>query len=360
MLLIQKANLGRDIDFLQSERIDDDEKRATSEKLVQEIFGQEHQKLSAIEQRCRLIPQEMKSLSSEASALAAQSEAVAADVSLGKLNQPASAASSVWDGTLRPLAGEYESWQERECEKFVNTLVARHHEIAERFEAQKDRVISAWKKRLFWAGVLGMVVFTGFLSVYYRFGAGSEQQSLGEIVLWGAAGNALWALAVFLFERASATRTDWIATSRTAFFKVETRSVTKEMLTWSLGTPPELSDLKETCQRRLVEQVEALVSANELQLRNGFQSIADEVELARKKGLAAVNSYRGAWESARQIIEGLYLETDEKIVCFKSVSAAFKERTIDRTRTLFGERGEEFAGHISRLDASADELRQSP
>jgi hypothetical protein len=356
MLLIQKANLGSDIDFLQSERIDDDEKRATSEKLIREIFGQEHQKLSAIEQRCRLIPQEMKSLGTDASALALQSEALATEVSLAK----PSGASSVWDETLRTLLMEYESWQEREREKLAAALVARHHEIVERFEAQKDRVISAWKRRLFWTGILGMAVFTVALSVYYRFGVSSAQQSFGEILFWGAAGNALWALAVFLFGRVSATRTDWIATSRTAFFKGETQSVTREILLWSLGALPELSDIKESCQRRLTEQVGAMVSANEQQLRSEFQNVADEIELVRKKGLAVVNSYRSAWEAARQIIEGLYLETDEKIGRFKSVSAAFKERTIDRTRTLFGERGEEFARHISRLDASADELRQAP
>ena len=132
------------------------------------------------------------------------------------------------------------------------------------------------------------------------------------------------------------------------------------MLTWHLGTPPELADLTETCQRRLVEWLDAEASGKGKDLRHEFQSIADEIELVRKKGLAVVNDYRRAWESARQIIEGLYLETDEKIGRFKSVSTVFKERTIDRTRTLFGERGEELAKHISRLDASATELRQAP
>jgi hypothetical protein len=359
MLLIQKANLGRDIDFLQSERIDDDEKRATSEKLIQEIFGQEHQKLGAIEQRCRLIPQEMKSLMSEASALGAQLETIAAELSAGKLRQ-LSEATSIWDETFRPLIGEYESWQERERDKVVAELVARQHEIGERFEAQKARVITAWKRRLLWVGILGIVVITGALATYYHFGASSEQQSLSEIVFWGAAGNALWALAVFLFERASATRTDWIAASRAVFFKVETSGVARAMLAWNLGSSPELPDLTETCQRRLVDWLDAEVSSKNRQLRQGFQSVADEIELIRKKGLAVVNDYRSAWESARQIIEGLYLETDEKIGRFKSVSTVFKERTIDRTRTLFGERGEELAKHISHLDTSATELQQAP
>jgi hypothetical protein len=302
----------------------------------------------------------MKSLVSEASALGAQSETIATELSAGKLKQPSDDAPSLWDETFHPLVGAYEGWQERERDKLVATLVASHHEIAQRFEAQKDRVISAWKTRLLWVGILGVVVITGALSVYYHFGAGSEQQSLSEVVFWGAAGNALWALAVFLFERASATRTNWIAASRAAFFKSETSSVTRAMLTSHLGAPPEFSDLTETCQRRLVEWLEAEVSAKGKQLRHEFQSVADEIELVRKKGLAVVNDYRSAWVSARQIIEGLYLETDEKISRFKSVSTVFKERTIDRTRMLFGERGEELAKHISRLDASGTELRQAP
>jgi hypothetical protein len=156
------------------------------------------------------------------------------------------------------------------------------------------------------------------------------------------------------------TRTEWIAKSRAAFFKGETWNVSRELLKWPLGNPPDLSELNDTRQRRLIERIEALVSENQRELRNEFQNVADEIELVRKKGLSIVKDYRGAWESARQIIEGLYLETDEKISRFKSVSAVFKERTIDRTRTLFGERAEEFARHISLLEASANELQRAP
>ena len=360
MLLIQKAKLGRDIDFLQRERIDDDEKRETTEKLLQELFGQEHSKLSGIEQRCRLIPQEMKSLGAEALALAGQLEAIGAGLAAEKLNLQSGVITSIWDEALRPLIEQYELWQEQECEKLVATLVTRHHEVAERFEVQKGRVISAWKKRLFWIAIFGMVTITIVLSVYYRFGVSSEQQSLSEMVVWGAAGNALWAFAVFLYEKASATRKDWIATSRVAFFKNETPSITSEILFWPLETPPVLSDLKETCRGRLTERIQSLVSTSEQQFRNEFQSLADEIELVREKGLNVVNGYRRAWDSARQIIEGLYLETGEKIARFKTISAAFKERTIDRTRTLFGERADEFAKYISRLEASASELQKTP
>jgi hypothetical protein len=239
MMLIQKAKLGRDIDFLQSEGIDDDEKRATSEKLIQEIFGEEHQKLLSIEQRCRLIPQEMKSLSGEVSALGAQSDAVAAEVAAGKVGMSHDAASSIWDEALRPLVAEYETWQERECERLIATMVAKHHEIAKQFEQHKNGVISGWKKRLLWTGVLGMVIITGTLAVYYRFGMTSEQQSLSEVIVWGAAGNAVWAFAVFLFERISASRTEWVATSRSVFFRSAAPTITREMLLWALT--PELA-----------------------------------------------------------------------------------------------------------------------
>jgi hypothetical protein len=302
----------------------------------------------------------MKSLSGEVSALGAQSDAVAAEVAAGKVGMSHDAASSIWDEALRPLVAEYETWQERECERLIATMVAKHHEIAKQFEQHKNGVISGWKKRLLWTGVLGMVIITGTLAVYYRFGMTSEQQSLSEVIVWGAAGNAVWAFAVFLFERISASRTEWVATSRSVFFRSAAPTITREMLLWALTPPPDLSDLREMCQARLIEKVEALVSLSERKLRAEFQTIADEVELARKKGLGIVNEYRSAWESARRIIEGLYLETDEKIGRFKSVSAAFKERTIDRTRALFGERAEEFAKQISRLESSADDLRMAP
>lgn len=302
----------------------------------------------------------MKSAGTEALALAGQLEVIAAGFSPEKLNLQTVKAASIWDDVLRPLIVEYELWQERECEKLAATLVSRHHNVAERFEIQKDRVIAAWKKRLFWAAVLGMLTITMALSIYYRFGMGSEQQSLSEIVIWGAAGNALWAFAVFLYEKASTTRKDWIATSRAAFFKNETPNVTSEILFWALEAPPELSDLKGSCRERLTERVQLLVSANEQQLSNEFRSFGEEIELVREKGLNVVNGYRRAWDSARQIIERLYLETGEKITRFKNVSAAFKERTIDRTRTLFGERADEFARHISRLEECASELQKSP
>jgi hypothetical protein len=82
------------------------------------------------------------------------------------------------------------------------------------------------------------------------------------------------------------------------------------------------------------------------------------MEAARSKGLGVINSYRQAWESGRRIIEELYHETDEKIKRFKAVSTGFKERTIDRTRKLFGDRRSELDQYIEQLRRFVDVLSE--
>lgn len=74
--------------------------------------------------------------------------------------------------------------------------------------------------------------------------------------------------------------------------------------------------------------------------------------------LDAVEGYRKQWEQARQIIEKLYQESDDKVTKFKSVATTFKERTMDRTRQLFGNRGHELERYIDLLEDSRQTMRE--
>ena len=69
-----------------------------------------------------------------------------------------------------------------------------------------------------------------------------------------------------------------------------------------------------------------------------------------------MEEYKKSWENGRRIFEGLYLETDDKIKRFKTVSTVFKERTIDRTRKLFGNRRIELDQYIETLDGYSHTL----
>jgi hypothetical protein len=60
----------------------------------------------------------------------------------------------------------------------------------------------------------------------------------------------------------------------------------------------------------------------------------------------------------RQIIEQLYRGSDEKVGRLKAVAAVFKERTIDRTRRLFGDRGVELEQYIDQLSGYAQDMQR--
>ena len=78
----------------------------------------------------------------------------------------------------------------------------------------------------------------------------------------------------------------------------------------------------------------------------------------RRSGRQTVGAYREEWEKAREIIEKLYQQSDDKADKFKSVATAFKERTMDRTRQLFGDRGTELERYGSLLLGCVTAVRE--
>ncbi len=52
------------------------------------------------------------------------------------------------------------------------------------------------------------------------------------------------------------------------------------------------------------------------------------------------------------------VKSDDKVTKFKSVATTFKERTMDRTRQLFGNRGQELERYIDLLEDSRRMMRE--
>jgi hypothetical protein len=148
-------------------------------------------------------------------------------------------------------------------------------------------------------------------------------------------------LAVAIYRNVNSNRPEWISKTRDEVFKEATSRLAREIRNWEAKGPEELFELKEICQSRPVDRTTDSLAVRQDQSRLSLKPVADEIESIRVKGLDVVAAYRTSWEAGRQIIERLYQETDEKITRFKTIAAAFREQTIDRTRKLFGNRGAE-------------------
>jgi hypothetical protein len=90
-----------------------------------------------------------------------------------------------------------------------------------------------------------------------------------------------------------------------------------------------------------------------------IKPVADELESVRIGGIDLVEKYQRSWESGRQIIEKLYQGSDDKVAALKAVAGVFKERTIDRTRRLFGNRSVELQQYIDQLSGFAQEMQRA-
>jgi hypothetical protein len=358
MLLIERAALARDIDFLQSEKIDDDEKRATVEKVVQEIFGAEHQNLSAIEQRCRLFPQELKTLIHEVEANKEELESAILDIKSTRQSNLAPVLSSVWDDAMHAMIDRNVGWQEQQRENIISALTKEYDDALHQFEQQKARVIAGWKNTIFWVGIAGAIVISLLIGTYFQFKVGSLSQSWAEIALSGAIGNALWAAGVLTFRRARLNKTEWLASSRAEIFGPATALSSAHIRDKEIGSPTDVAGFRDNCRSRLKDWVSEVVSSYSMQMQTPIKPLAAELEAVRVRGLDLVEKYQRSWESGRQITEQLYRGSDEKVGRLKAVAAAFKERTIDRTRKLFGNRGIELEQYIDQLSGYAQEMQK--
>jgi hypothetical protein len=355
MLLIEKAHLAKDIDFLQSEKISDAQRRETTDNLVSEIFGTSRVVLGEIELRCGVFPLELKKWMGECDALSKEASEFGADISQSRLDPELAVLAPIWDEAIQPLVARYESCQEEHRAKVLSLLTKRYEEAQAEFEANKKRVISAWKKRIRFWGMVGVVAIMFGAIGYYQLEA---SQSMWEVILLAAAGEALWVFLVWVFDRVKSDNTEWIAKSKRQMFQRSTPTVLDEMRGIDLSPPNDLAEIQDQCRVRLELGLTQLVLERSSQIRSNSEALIAEVESIRRSGQQTVEAYRKEWEMARQIIETLYQENDARVAGFKSVATTFKERTMDRTRQLFGDRGCELERYVHLLEDCTTAMRE--
>ena len=259
---------------------------------------------------------------------------------------------------MRELIDRCVSWQEQQREKIISDLTKEYDSALHQFEKQKAQVIAGWKNRIFWAGIAGAIILTLLIGTYFRFKIGSLSQSWAEIAISGAIGNALWAAAVFTFRRAQLNKTDWLASSRPQIFGPATARCSALIREREVGGPADLAGIRDHCRTRLTERMGDFVSSFSAQRQSQIKPAASELESVRIRGNDLIENYQRSWESGRQIIERLYQGSDEKVAALKAVATVFKERTIDRTRGLFGDRVVELQNYIDQLSGFAREMQK--
>ena len=262
MMLIRKADLGKDIDFLQKEKIGDDEKRETIEHLMEEIFGSEHQRISAIEQRCKLIPQEIRTTIGEVTATIGEVRNAVDDVQ--KIMQSELPAVDLvdWDLLISELVKQFDVFQEGTRERYLRSLNSILDAAKERIDNERSAVISAWRRRLWGILLIGMAVISVAWSITYRFGIVSANQSWGEAILLGAGGNAIWACAVLLYRAFNSSTSDWIAKSQKVIFEEATKQALTRSYEWKIEFPSEIDAIEATCSKDLAENISVVLSKN--------------------------------------------------------------------------------------------------
>jgi hypothetical protein len=228
----------------------------------------------------------------------------------------------------------------------------------QKFEHQKAQAIANLKNTIFWIGIAGAILISLVIGTYFQFKVGSLSQSWAEIAISGAIGNALWAAAVFTYRRARLNKTDWLASNRAETFRRATAHSSACIRDREVGSPVDLAGIQDSCQRRLADRLSEVVSNCCTQTTARIKPLSAELEIVRSRGFDLVEKYQQSWESGRRMIEELYQDSDDKVGHLKAVAAVFKERTIDRTKKLFGDRGVELERYISQLSGFAEEMRR--
>jgi hypothetical protein len=149
-----------------------------------------------------------------------------------------------------------------------------------------------------------------------------------------------------------------ILRSKRDTFENATPKVLDEVKRIELSPPGDLAEVQDQCRARLATSLTQLLGTKAKQIRSQTDALTAEIDVVRRSGRQTVEAYRTEWEKARGIIENVYQESDDKADKFKSVATAFKERTMDRTRQLFGNRGTELESYGSLLLECVTALRE--
>ena len=211
MLLIERAHLAKDIDFLQSEKISDQQKVDTTRNLIDDMFRTGRLSLNEIERRCRFFPDELKKWSAECEALSKQADDLGADLFHSRLAPDISNLSPIWDDAIQPLIARHQASQEAQRENIVSLLTRKYDDALSDFEAHRTAVVAAWKRRIKIVGWIGAAAIT-LRSL--RFTDCLRFQSVKtEALLIGAGGNALWAFLCRPHKKRRRTTRNWIIRS---------------------------------------------------------------------------------------------------------------------------------------------------
>ncbi len=161
-----------------------------------------------------------------------------------------------------------------------------------------------------------------------------------------------------MYQKIKSDDKSWTVKSKRSIFESATPKVLDEVRRMELIPPGDLVEIQDQCRAGLATALTQLVAARATQIRSHADSLIAEIEAVRRSGRQTVEAYRAEWEKAREIIEKLYQQSDDKADKFKSVATAFKERTMDRTRQLFGDRGTEFESYSNVLLECATAMRE--
>jgi hypothetical protein len=338
MLLIERAHLAKDIDFLQSEKISDAQKIDTTRNLINEIFRADRLSLEKIERTCGFFPDELKKWSGECEALSKQADGLGSDILHSRLLPDLASLSPIWDDTIQPLITRHEASQEEQRERLISLLAKKYDDTLADFETNRMRVMAGWRKRIKIVGWIGAAFITLGALAYYKL---STDQSGTEAVIIGAGGNALWGFLCMMYQKIRSDDESWSVKSKRSTFESATPKALDEVRRIELISPIDLVEVQDQCRARLAAALTQLIAGRAKQARSNADSLIAEIGSVRRSGRQTLGAYREEWEKAREIIEKLYQQSDDKADKFKSVATAFKERTMDRTRQLFGDRGTE-------------------
>jgi len=358
MLLIERAHLAKDIDFLQREKVSDRQKSETTINLIGEIFGASRQALGQIEQKCSLCPLELKKWASECEALSNEANDFRADISHLRLVPDLASLAPIWEVAIQPLVSCYEAWQEAHRSKIALLLNKRYDEASAEFDADKSRVTSAWKKRIWRIGVLGGILIILFAVGYYKFDPKFDPDSARTAIILAAAGEALWTFVVWMFGKIRWDNRDWFLKSRKKIFQFYSLKAVEEIRHFELHAPDRLVEVHDECRVRLNDALLQLVGRKSEEFRQLTEPSIAQIEKVRDAGAQTIAAYRREWENARGLVDTLYQETNDKVEKFKAVATTFKERTMDRTRRLFGDRGATLDGYARVLEDCVASVRE--
>jgi len=215
--------------------------------------------------------------------------------------------------------------------------------------------MAGWRKRIKIAGWIGAAFITLGALAYYKL---AKDQSGTEAIIIGAGGNALWGFLCVMYQKIRSDDESWTVKSKRSTFESATPKALDEVRRIELIPPIDLAEVQDQCRARLAAALTQLIAGRAEQARSNADSLIAEIESVRRSGRQTLGAYREEWEKAREIIEKLYQQSDDKADKFKSVATAFKERTMDRTRQLFGDRGTELERYGALLLECVTAMRE--